>query len=93
MKTVESNTFNLCSSLKNVNLGVGVTVIEENAFDSCISLGMIEIPENVSKIEDDAFDNCISLTRVVVKGGPKIGSAFKNCENLEEAAFYAGTDS
>lgn len=91
LKNVESNTFNLCSSLKNVNLGVGVTVIEENAFDSCISLGMIEIPENVSKIEDDAFDNCISLTRVVVKGGPKIGSAFKNCENLEEVAFYAGT--
>lgn len=91
LKTVESNAFNACSSLKNINLGSGVTVIEEKAFENCIALGMIEIPENVSKIEDDAFDNCISLTRLVIKGGPKIGSAFSSCDNLEEAAFYVGT--
>lgn len=91
LKTVEKDVFNSCSSLKNIKLGSGVTVIEEQAFENCIALGMIEIPENVGKIEDNAFGNCMSLTRLVVKGGSKIESAFTGCDNLEEAAFYAGT--
>lgn len=88
LKTLENEVFNECTALKDVNIGSGVTVIEAQAFESCQALGMIEIPDNVSKLDDLVFDNCMSLTRVVIKGNPKIGSAFWNCNNLEEAAFY-----
>ena len=63
--TLEANTFNTCSSLKEINLGNSLTGISSAAFYGCSSLETVYIDPNspLANIDGSAFDQCASLTQ------------------------------
>ncbi len=64
--TIQSTTFQGCTSLNNVTFEPGnvVTGIGSSAFASCTSLTGIAIPAGVTTIEQSVFNGCRSLQHV-----------------------------
>lgn len=84
-------TFSHCSSLKEVTFPVGLTEIEADAFNGCSSLKELTFPEAVHSILHDAFSNCTKLTTITFLSKSAInieGSAFANCNHLEDVYSY-----
>jgi hypothetical protein len=53
-----------CSSLTNVTLPNGITLIPESMFFGCVNLQSVSIPNSVTSIGINAFRNTISLTSI-----------------------------
>ena len=53
-------------SIKEVEIGDGVTTIGENAFQGCIGLTSVMIPESVTSIGNYAFADCSGLTSITI---------------------------
>lgn len=83
--TIESNTFQDCQSLQEVQLPEGLTTIRYSAFLRCYALEEITIPDAVTVIEKQVFSQCSSLRRVNL--GTQLESigtnAFNQCLALE----------
>ena len=83
--TIESNTFQDCQNLQEVQLPEGLTTIRYNAFIRCYALEEITIPDAVTVIEKQVFSQCESLRRVNL--GTQLESigtnAFNKCLALE----------
>ena len=54
------------SSITNITIGNGVTVIGDNAFESCANLTSITIPDSVTIIGAAAFFWCHNLTTMII---------------------------
>ena len=54
MKTIESETFESCTSLKIVEIPISVHTIQEYAFSNCSSLASVIVPKR-AKVDEDAF--------------------------------------
>lgn len=85
-------TFTNCTSLKNINIPAGVTMIPYECFWSCTSLEEITIPDGVKWIEDWAFQHCPSLRSIelpdsVVSLGTGV---FAECSSLESVVLPDG---
>jgi hypothetical protein len=64
--TIGPGAFYGCSSLTNIEIPDGVTVIEYYSFFGCTSLSSITIPEGVTNIGASAFRDCTTLSRIVI---------------------------
>lgn len=64
--SIAQNTFNKCSSLQQVILKEGVSLIDSYAFNGCQLLPEITIPSSVSQIGSYAFSGCTSLADVTI---------------------------
>ena len=82
--SIESNAFNNCYSLTQINIPDSVTSIGVSAFDSCYSLTQINIPDGVTSIRDYVFKGCYSLTRINIPDGVTSigGHVFDSCYSL-----------
>lgn len=86
LKTIGSNAFYFCASLKTINVPNTVLNIGEGAFSDCQSLASFNLSDNISSISSNAFSGCYSLTSFVIPNSVlTIGNnAFKDCYNLVE---------
>lgn len=82
---LNNNTFQQCSSLKEISLPQSIEKIEYNAFIDCTSLEEIVIPNKVTTIETLAFGYCTSLKHVTLGSGVTLikNQAFDGCEALK----------
>ena len=83
--SIESRTFQKCSSLTSVYIPDSVTRIGYgDTFKGCSSLTSIYIPNTVKRIEDGIFHNCSSLTSIYIPDSiTSIGiNAFYSCSSL-----------
>ena len=71
-------------SIKNIEIGFGVTSIGKHAFDSCFNLTNITIKDSVTIIGDSAFECCGNLVGITIpESVVSIGNkAFIYCYNL-----------
>ena len=86
VKAIGENAFCNCSSLEEVYICDGATLIDAFAFCGCASLERLRLPETLKEIGDNAFCACKKLTEAVLPNGvEKIGCwAFSECEALEK---------
>ena len=79
------DSFEECTSLKNVTLSNSITKIEGRTFYFCTALETITIPDGVTTIGDGAFMDCSSLKTITLPEGlTTIGAeAFSKCYSLE----------
>ena len=63
---IESNAFDRCLALREVNLPNGITEIASNTFSTCRSLETVKIPDSVTKIDKLAFKLCDNLKSVII---------------------------
>ncbi|MDR1907423.1 MAG: leucine-rich repeat domain-containing protein [Holosporales bacterium] len=61
LKKIDTCSFSVCKSLREVILPEGIEEIGCSAFYGCKSLSKIKIPESVTKIGDSAFYECEHL--------------------------------
>ena len=85
-KSYSSGPFNGCSSLLNITLEQGLTIIPTCLFDNCASLVTIEIPDSVAEIGDSAFSDCVALKTIEIPDSVKNmgNNVFKNCKALSD---------
>ena len=82
--SIESNTFQGCSSLTSITIPNSVTSIGGWAFANCTSLTSITIGNSVTSIGDGAFRDCSSLTSVTIPNSVTYieDEAFRDCSSL-----------
>ncbi len=82
LKIIEMAAFELCSSLKTINLPESVEKIGRSVFHGCSSLENINIPNNVHTIGEMAFKDCTALETIFIPGScKKIGKdCFEGCK-------------
>ena len=85
--SIESRTFQNCSSLTSVYIPDSVTKIGGDAFSGCTGLTSILISEGVVSIGKSAFRSCSSLTLVHIPESVTSieDQAFYNCHSLTSA--------
>lgn len=88
-RTIESDAFSGCNSLKNISLPSCLRKIGAGAFENCWSLQTIQLPERLTVLGGGAFRDCKSLTSVKVPEGitqisysNMHGYMFLGCDNL-----------
>ncbi|MBQ7761699.1 MAG: leucine-rich repeat domain-containing protein [Clostridia bacterium] len=83
---IPKNTFNGCSSLKEITLSSTITKIGESAFANCVEISNIEFPPHLTQIESNALQNCSKIEKIVVPSSViKIGKgAFSGCAGIKE---------
>ena len=80
--------FDGCTSLKEVTLNEGLTVIGSRSFAGCASLESVNLPSSLKEIEDEAFSRSGLRSIAVPDGVTKIGkNVFQYCSGLEEAVL------
>lgn len=78
----------LGTSITEITIPDGVTVIEDNTFGMCQNLVTVNLPESVRSIYMFAFSDCSSLAEIDLSNVRFIGSfAFRNCEALTEVSL------
>ena len=84
-----TSPFNGATSLTEIIIDEGVTVIPEGAFRNAASLSAVTFPSTLLTIEANAFRNCDGLTDVVLPEGMTtlLGYTFYDCDGL--ATVYA----
>ena len=75
---ISAGVFSRCTSLEQIDLPEGTTVIGDSAFDYCSSLKRIHIPESVKAIGDRTFDGCFDLEELFLPA---------NCVRLGQSAL------
>ena len=68
VRTISTNAFSGCASLKKVTIQDGPSVIDSNAFSGCTNLAEITIPASVTSIGSNAFSNCPALQTIYYEG-------------------------
>ena len=92
--TIGSYAFYGFSSLTEVSLPEGLTMICMEAFEAAVSLEKVTIPSSVSQVGDLAFNGCSALSEVTFlrRTPPIIGfNAFSDCANLQTINVPCGT--
>ena len=90
LKTIGTNSFRDCSSLKSIALPNGVTTIKDCAFANS-GLIDVEIPDSVTAIGYGAFMGCPNLTSVTFGDGLKsIGDIFSDNPSLTNITLGNG---
>lgn len=76
--------FDSCSSLTNISILGGTTLIESNSFNNCNNLTSVTLPNSVTCIESDAFYSCGNLTNITIPNSVTSISSrtFAWCSNL-----------
>ena len=82
---INEYTFRNCTSLQNINLGSGITVIYNYSFIGCTALKTIDIPDSVTTISTGAFKGCTALENFTLGEGITSisGSNFDGCTALK----------
>ena len=102
VKTIGTDAFKNCATLKSIVIPDGVKTIGWGAFYGCKSLTSIELPDSVKEIGTVAFCGCTSLKSIAVPRRVKTiwEKAFYGCSSLKsiilpeslkvigESAFY-----
>lgn len=90
--TIGDYAFTSCSSLRSVQIPVGVSSIGNSAFYSCYSLNDVRLSNGVMSIGNAAFYNCYSLIDVRLPNSvTSIGNnAFYNCYSLKNIIIPNG---
>ena len=79
IKTIGASAFQNCTSLRNIEIPVGV--ISVDGFSGCTGLRAIEIPAGTTSIGD--FSGCENLESIRIPASvKKISGGFTNCPNL-----------
>ena len=93
MKTIGFKAFYKCTSLEQIDIPDGITIIDEELFYGCTALKRVTIPKSVTFIADSAFYGCKLLEEIVLWDNiSHIGEGvFKGCDNLEYV-YYMGTE-
>ena len=94
IKTIDTNAFNGCTNLTNINIPSTVTIIGSSAFQDCTSLSDITIPPSVTTIEDYVFYGCKTLKKIVIPSSVnRIGNfTFNGCVGLKILTFEDGDE-
>ncbi len=89
LKTIDVNSFYICSSLKSITLPEGLTAIGNYAFFKCSALESISISDSVTDLGTYAFKGCSALRDVSIGNGITVIplEAFMNCTSLESASL------
>ena len=88
LTTLSQQSFEGCTSLKNINFGnaKNITTITVNSFNSS-GIETLVIPDNIVTLEQQAFNNAKSLKTIYASLNSKLStigrSAFGGCSNLE----------
>lgn len=85
LKVIEGTPFQLCSSLKEIEFGNGITTIGADAFRRCYNLTSVKLPANITSIGSLAFGECSSLSEVsIANPNAEIAEdAFDGCYELK----------
>lgn len=88
---LSGSVFNSCSSLLNIIIPSGITVINSSTFNYCSSLKSISFLGEITHIGSSAFRECEQLTSITIPSTVTgIGnSAFQNCKGLTEINYNA----
>ena len=86
--------FNLCTSLKSIDIPSTVKSISYSAFSGCSALTDITIPPSVETIEQYAFVGCSALTTITIPSSVKTieGKAFMDCSTLKDVFLSEGIE-
>ena len=92
VKSISSNTFDGCDSLKSVKLHDSLTKIGDYAFANCTALTEFTIPDSVTTIGIFAFEGCTALREITI---PSTVTTFErwiftDCTGLTSATFADG---
>lgn len=69
VRTIESEAFRDCESLRSAVLEEGISAVGQNMFFSCGSLRYVTLPDSVTRIGNNAFGLCTSLEEIVLPEG------------------------
>ena len=92
--SIGDNAFTNCRTLASITIPESVTYIGRESFGGCSNLTSITIPSSVTLIDRLAFAHCEKLKKVIFKNGFTgiiMGSAFMDCNSLEEFTFPSNT--
>lgn len=96
VKTISSNAFDRCDSLKTATLHNGLEVIDSCAFSDCAKLESISLPDSVKEIGVSAFNGCTNLSTIdfpsgefTIEANAFDGTAWYN--NQPDGIIYFGT--
>ena len=94
-ETIESYTFENCTSLSNLTFGSSVKDIKEGAFKNCRALTSVNIPGSVISLNGNCFEGCTYLKTVTLNAGTKYitDEAFKGCSSLKTVTLPNGLQS
>lgn len=84
-----------CTSLREINLPIGINKVDESLFEGCTSLVSIVIPESVKSIGNYAFLGCTNLESVTLpaEGLEKFWhEAFSGCIKLKNISIPSTVD-
>ncbi len=83
------SNFEGCSSLTELTLGDGMTILPEQIFQNCTSLKSVRLPSKLECFENSAFSGCTSLETVEIpEGVQEMGrAAFSGCTSLTKVAI------
>lgn len=76
----------MTTSIKNLTLTNGVTVIPKYAFHNCSNLLMLSIGNNITSVDASYFEGCNNLSSLTIADGPnpiELSGDWKNFTNLE----------
>ena len=81
---IGEGAFSNCSSLDNISIPEGISIIEDTAFFDCSNLKSIDIPKSVTEISDGAFSGCTSIQNIDIPDNiSRIGSqSFSGCSSI-----------
>ena len=95
VKSIGSEGFKGCTSLKNIVLPETLEEIEAEAFADCTNLVEItyKSQDSLKKIRRNAFENCKALTSITIPKGviAIYGNVFGGCDNLTAITFQGDT--
>jgi hypothetical protein len=89
IQTVGARTFQGCSSLTNISVPSGVTILEDDAFRDATSLVSVEFLGPILTLRNNVFKGCSLLKEIIFRDGlTTLGSnTFEDCTSLETLIF------
>ena len=89
LKTIGTNAFSGCVSLKNVILSDSLQKIDQLAFANCTSLENVEMPRSLETLGERAFYGCSSLTNITILHNVSSWGkeCFYGCTSLKEVHY------
>lgn len=89
LKTLDTNSFYICTALRSIYLPDCLTSVGNQAFFKCSSLESITIPDNVTTLGTYAFKGCSALKQASIGNGiTQIPlEAFMDCTSLESVSL------